>query len=213
MTEGLAYEHEDVGRDPVLTDLGERMRLARLRAGMTQEDLGDKLGVTQTAVSYWEAGKRDPGVPDLLRIAEGCGVLASSLLPPEHREQPGADGEGQFMTIAFMGHVELTGYVTEIVLGGEPGYHVDLPERLWGGNPLAWEEYSGKALFSRRPVTEEAVRRAWEAKLLAAERRRQQEAEWDRLQRQRVLTAGEAREGFGFELGEGDYGDEDDDDD
>ena len=43
MTEGLAYEHEDVGRDPVLTDLGERMRLARLRAGMTQEDLGYKL--------------------------------------------------------------------------------------------------------------------------------------------------------------------------
>jgi len=113
-------------------------------------------------------------------------------------------GDGQFMTIAFMGHNELTGYVTEITLGGEPGYHVDLPERLWGGNPLAWEEYSGKALFSRRPVTEEGVRRAWEAKLAAAERRRQQEAEWQRMQEQRALTDGSAVAGDEDDYGNGD---------
>lgn len=107
--------------------------------------------------------------------------------PPVENDLP---ADGQFMTIAFMGHTELTGYVTEVTLGGEPGYHIDLPDRLWGGNPLAWEEYSGKALFSRRPVTEESVRKAWEARLRAAERRRQQEAEWARMQEQRALASG-----------------------
>ena len=211
MSEGLAFEPEDAGRDPVLTDLGERMRFARLRANLTQEDLGDKLGVTQTAVSYWEGGKRDPGVSDLLRIAEACGVPASSLLPPEHREQGGTDGaEGRWACIAFMGRNEYTGYVRDITRGGQPAYRVDLPGLVYGGNPLDYVEYAASAWFSEWPVTEESIRAAWESKLRAAERRRQQEAEWDRAQRQRAIAAGGD---FGHELGEGDYDDEDDDDD
>ena len=102
-----------------------------------------------------------------------------------------AAGDGQFMQIAFMGHIELTGYVTEITLGGQPGFRIDLPERLWGANPLAWEEYSAAALFSRRPVTEESVRRAWEAQLARAAERARQDAEWRRMQEQRALEAGD----------------------
>ena len=64
-----------------LTDVGANIRAARQAADMTQEDLATRLGCTQTAVSYWEAGKRDPGIPDLLRIAVALGVTAASLLP------------------------------------------------------------------------------------------------------------------------------------
>ena len=213
MTEGLAFEPEDDGgRDPVLTDLGERMRLARLRAGMTQEDLGGKLGVTQTAVSYWEAARRDMGIGDLLRIAEACGVPASSLLPPEHRESPGTDGaDGYFAEIAFMGRIEYTGLVTQITKHGQPAYHIDLPEKLFGGNPLGWVEHSASAWFSERPRTEASIRRAWEAAVRAAEKRRQQEAEWDRAARQRALTAaGEADDAGAYEGDYSEYGDDDD---
>jgi DNA-binding XRE family transcriptional regulator len=52
----------DLGLPPqVLLDLGAKIRAARTAAGMTQEALAEALDRTQTAVSYWEAGKRDPG--------------------------------------------------------------------------------------------------------------------------------------------------------
>lgn len=98
-------------------------------------------------------------------------------------------GDGQFMIIAFMGHIEREGYVTEITLGGEPGYHIDLPDKLWGGNPYAWEEYSAKVLFSRCPVPEESIRVRWETERKRAEERARREAEWRRIQEQRALTA------------------------
>lgn len=65
--------------------VGIRVRAARERAGMTQEALAGKLGITQTAVSYWEAGKRDIGVADLERIAVALGIRAASLLPLPHQ--------------------------------------------------------------------------------------------------------------------------------
>jgi hypothetical protein len=87
-----------------------------------------------------------------------AGEPAGTCVEPVE-EQP----EGQWLRIAFLGHVELTGYVTEITLAGQAAFHVDLPEKIWGGNPHAWQEYAGTALYSRRPVTEESVRAAWEA--------------------------------------------------
>jgi len=118
-----------------------------------------------------------------------------ALAPPADVQAPSADravaGDGQFMTMTFTGFAEVTGYVTDITLGGEPAFHIDLPDKLWGGNPLAWEEWSAKALRSRHPVAEESVRRAWESESRAAEERARREAEWRRAQDQRALTAGE----------------------
>jgi transcriptional regulator with XRE-family HTH domain len=177
----------------ILSAAGIRIREARERAGRSQRQLADVLDVTQTAVSYWEAGKRDPGIADLLRIADALDVPASSLLPVEHqgREPYAADsGGGQWMFIAFMGRIEYTGYVTEITKHGQPAYRIEKPEKIWGGNPLAYVEHAASAWFSDHPVTEESVRKAWEAGIRAAEKRRQQEAEWRRADEQHALTAG-----------------------
>ena len=104
-------------------------------------------------------------------------------------EPDSAAGDGCFAVIAFMGHNEHTGYVTEILKNGQPAYHVDLPEKLWGGNPLAYVEYAASAWFSERPVSEASVRKAWEAQCRRVAERARQEAEWQRAQDQRALTA------------------------
>lgn len=166
-------------------DTGARVRAARERAGLTQEELAAQVGVTQTAVSYWEAGKRGLDLFDLLRVAGAVGVPAAALLPSPSPATAAVDEpkvpQGYFAEIAFFGRIEHTGYVTEVVLhGGQAAYHIDLPEKLWGGNPLAWREYAASALFEKHPVTEASVRAQWEAERERAERWRLQQAERDR---------------------------------
>lgn len=100
--------------------------------------------------------------------------------------------DGYFAVIAFFGRIEHLGYVTEVMLhGGQAAYHIDLPEKIWGGNPLAWREYAASALFEKHPVTEDSVRRAWEAEREQAERWQRQQAEWDRDRSPAALPAGD----------------------
>ena len=178
-----------------LADIGERIRLARENARLQQRALAATIGVTQAGVSRWESGGRDPGVYGLIRIAEACGVPASSLLPARHQEAGADHGEGRWLRIAFMDHLEYAGYVTEVTKNGQPAYRIDLPEKVWGGNPLAYVTLAASAWFSDRPVTEESVRAAWEAQQDRARARAAHEAEWARQQETRALEAGEYPEG------------------
>ena len=107
---------------------------------------------------------------------------------PVASEEP-AGPDGQWSCIAFVGHNEYTGYVTEITRNGQPAYRVDLPEKIWGGNPLAWVEYAATAWFSDRPVTEASVRAAYESRLARAAEHARIQAEWQRADEQRALTA------------------------
>lgn len=82
------------------------------------------------------------------------------------------------------------GYVTEVTVCGAAMLHIDLPAKLFGGEPDAWEEYAPSALYGLSPVREESVRRAWESQRRAVEERARREAEWQRTQEQCALTAG-----------------------
>lgn len=50
--------------------VGRRIKEAREASGLTQGELAGRLGVTQTAVSYWEAGKRAPGLDDIVGLTQ-----------------------------------------------------------------------------------------------------------------------------------------------
>lgn len=51
-------------------DLETRVRVARQRAGMTQSQLAERIGVTRGAVANWEISKRPkPSVSNLIEIA------------------------------------------------------------------------------------------------------------------------------------------------
>jgi transcriptional regulator with XRE-family HTH domain len=63
-----------------MADLGTNLREARDRLGLTQEQVAQRSGVHATEVSRIEAGKRDPQVSTLERLAEAVEVKPGQLL-------------------------------------------------------------------------------------------------------------------------------------
>jgi transcriptional regulator with XRE-family HTH domain len=61
-------------------DLGSNLREARTNLGLTQEQVADRSGVHPTEVSRIEAGKRDPRISTLLRLAAAVKVQPGQLL-------------------------------------------------------------------------------------------------------------------------------------
>lgn len=60
-----------------------RLRTLRIKAGLSVEELAEKLGVTTTSVYRWEADLRQPQISDLPKIASALGLKARTLLPDE----------------------------------------------------------------------------------------------------------------------------------
>lgn len=61
-------------------DLGTNLREARERLGLTQEQVAERSGVHATEVSRIEAGKRDPQVSTLRRLAAALEMPPGRLL-------------------------------------------------------------------------------------------------------------------------------------
>lgn len=57
-----------------------RIREARKKAGLTQKELADLLGVKNTTLSGYELGDSDPKSETLIRIADICGCSVDYLL-------------------------------------------------------------------------------------------------------------------------------------
>jgi Zn-dependent peptidase ImmA (M78 family)/DNA-binding XRE family transcriptional regulator len=57
-----------------LTDLGEKLRQARDKAGFSQQEAADVIGVAREVLSYWENDRRVPSVVQLRRLAHLYGV-------------------------------------------------------------------------------------------------------------------------------------------
>lgn len=56
------------------------IRRYRKMLGLTQEELADKLGMTQAAISRFETGDRKPDVDDLIAIAKFFGCKVDDLI-------------------------------------------------------------------------------------------------------------------------------------
>lgn len=75
--------------------LAEKIAWCRKRAGLSQEELAERVGVSRQAVSKWELGDATPEVGKLLQLARTFGVTTDWLLgedapeedaPPRHDE-------------------------------------------------------------------------------------------------------------------------------
>ena len=64
-------------------EIAERLAARRRLAGLSQEALAEKLGVSRQAVSKWERGEGLPDVYILAQIAQLYGVTVSNLIGEE----------------------------------------------------------------------------------------------------------------------------------
>lgn len=74
--------------------LGEAIRKARRRAGLTQEELAFRASISRNYVSLLELDQKSPTVETLMRVAGAVGTKASTLLEKVERQLP-AGGKGR----------------------------------------------------------------------------------------------------------------------
>lgn len=71
--------------------LQEKIYYCRKKAGLSQEALAEKLGVSRQAVSKWETGDAVPELGKLPLLAKAFGVSADWLLSEDAPEEPAAE--------------------------------------------------------------------------------------------------------------------------
>lgn len=65
---------------PVGMVTGDLIREARLRAGLTQLELGNRLGTAQSEIARWERGDVLPSLERLRQVVNCCGLELSFSL-------------------------------------------------------------------------------------------------------------------------------------
>lgn len=67
-----------------------RLRELRGAAGLTQEQLAERVGVKRDAIARWERGTREPSWSNVVALADALGVTCEAF-----RQQPGPAPEPQ----------------------------------------------------------------------------------------------------------------------
>lgn len=79
--------------EPAAMTIGQRIARERKRLGLSQEALGEALGVSRQAISKWEADASLPEIDKLIAMARCFGVTVGWLLGVEEsREEDGPGG-------------------------------------------------------------------------------------------------------------------------
>lgn len=83
--------HMPAGRPPTkeATTFGKRLAAARRDAGFTQQELADRVGVTQRIVAYWERESVGLKAEQLVALATALGTSVDALLGREAKPQRG----------------------------------------------------------------------------------------------------------------------------
>lgn len=72
-----------------------KMREYRLAAGMTAKQLGSMLHLSESSITMYETGKREPSPDTLVKIADILGTTVDALLgrqtEPEETKKPAAE--------------------------------------------------------------------------------------------------------------------------
>lgn len=61
-------------------NFNENLKEARLKSGLSQKDVAEKIGVAKSTYSLYESGNREPNVNTIKKIADFLKVSADSLL-------------------------------------------------------------------------------------------------------------------------------------
>nr|WP_023595573.1 helix-turn-helix transcriptional regulator [Pandoraea pnomenusa] len=116
--------------------LAERLRWARTKAGLSQEQLGTKAGVTQSTIGNLESGTRNTA-RRLPQIAEVLGVNALWLAEGKGPQTPSGKSSGS-LDAALYGASDAARELIEAILradqAGEPAHTFNLMLRMLPGD-------------------------------------------------------------------------------
>lgn len=73
-------------------DFGNRSKLLRKRAGLTQEQVAERIGVTKSVISFYELRERAPSPDVLMKYSEIFHVSTDFLLGLERNRQIDVSG-------------------------------------------------------------------------------------------------------------------------
>lgn len=83
-----------LGSDIVKDGFGERIRRARIKAGLTQLQLATKLGLTRPTITQWETGATTPHAGKLEELAKALGLPRLEIFGGSEIDQNVRDGPG-----------------------------------------------------------------------------------------------------------------------
>ncbi len=150
-------------------ELGKRIAELRKSRGMTQEQLGERLGASRQAVSKWEAGKAVPELDLIIKMGELFGVTMDDLIlarpaqpvcedtdtPPQKTEQVGEKRNGSLtlsivLSVVGFGILCLCPLMAELYKGFEfktsGSAFTNAIEYLWRW-PIKWVVILGVVLL------------------------------------------------------------------
>ena len=61
-------------------DIAERLQDLRKKAGYSQEQVAEMLGISRQAVSKWESGQGKPDIENIIKLTEVYSVSADYIL-------------------------------------------------------------------------------------------------------------------------------------
>jgi transcriptional regulator with XRE-family HTH domain len=74
--------------DGLSFDFGRRLKEARLKKGITQAELAQRMGLTLRAITYYEGESTNPSLQFIEKAAKALGITQGALLGTEWKEQP-----------------------------------------------------------------------------------------------------------------------------
>lgn len=83
----------------------KEMRKIRKAKGLTMKELGSIVGVTESAISQYETGKRQADYEMLLKLSEALGCSVDDLFN-EEKEKPAADDDDGLKFALFGGDAD-----------------------------------------------------------------------------------------------------------
>lgn len=89
--------------------LGEKIRTSRVNAGLTQKELGDKLGIDSATIGKYERGKLNPKFETVKKIADALNIRPLDLYPDKFFRadyKPVDKAEENFLNDAVQGFVD-----------------------------------------------------------------------------------------------------------
>ena len=99
-------------------EIGNKIREARLQAGLKQKELAQKIGVSESRISQYEKGSQNPRIGTLIKLADALGISLKSLCGDQW-EEVNYEGRTEHYS-PFMKYLGSIGYHIEASFADEP---------------------------------------------------------------------------------------------